>query len=382
MTIGVARNFVEREDLPTVVAQLTRDMAGIGNNLLYNFSPANFRKFRAALAKTRRGTSNTKIACVGDSTTRGQGSGTTTAQALNGWPVQLSAQLASALGMTAGWQNLFGQGNATLTSFDSRVGMTGTFTTSSVSFGGNVFRMAAAATLAFTPTVNCDTFDVYSVNNGVGQFTINLDGGATLATVNTTADGAIVKTTVSGSLAGHTLNMVWVSGTPYILGCDCYATGTKQISVWNGGWLSSTSVNWASNVGNFNPSAALQNYLLPDLSIIDIGINDWIAVTDIPTYKAGLQTVISACLATGDVILKTPAPSQITVTDLATQRRYVQAMYDLAQANNVALVDGFYRFGSYEIANPLGFYTDNKHPTATGYADIAAALRSAILGVV
>lgn len=335
-------------------------------------------KWRKALAGVRRGTANAKLALIGDSTTRGQGSGTTTAQALNGYPVQLSGLLDGSNGLRAGWQNLFGTGNATLSSFDSRVTLTGSFTTSSVSCGGQLFRMATTATLAFVPTVNCDTFDVYSVNNGTGSFTINLDGGATLATVNTTTSGTIVKTTVSGTLAGHTLNCVWASGTPYILGVDCYNSAVKQASCWNFGWLASTSANWSRQVTLFDPGPAIRNYLVPDLSIIDLGINDWSTSVSPATYRANLQTLITDCLAAGDVVLKTPAPTQDSVVSLDTQKQYVYMVYDLARENNLLVIDGFQRFSSWEVANALGFYNDNKHPSASGYSDIAMAVANAI----
>lgn len=359
----------------TVAVPIDRDLY----KPLYNFNINSLPNWRKALANVRRGISNAKIAFIGDSTTRGQGSGTTTAQALNGYPVQLSNLLNATPGLKSGWQNVMGQGNATMSSFDSRTVLTGTFTTASTSYGGNGFRMAAAATLAFTPTVNCDTFDIYSFNNGTGQFTINLDGGATLATVNTSTNGAIVKTTVSGTLAAHTLNCVWVSGTTFILGVDAYDAATKQITCWNGGWLASTSLNWATQIGLFNPTAALRDYLVPDLCIVDLGINDWSASADTTNFRTNMTTILNTLRPTLDTIIKTPVPTQASAVSLKTQRDYVQVMYELAQAYNCPLIDCFTRWGSYEEVSGLGFMTDNKHPTAIGYSDIAAAVHKALV---
>lgn len=345
----------------------------------FNFRINSLPKWRKALANVRRGISNASIAFVGDSTTRGQGSATTTGQALNGFPVQLSNLLNATSGLKSGWQNIFGQGNTTITTFDSRIALTGTFTTASVSFGAAPFRMGAAATMAFTPTVNCDTFDIYSVNNGTGQFTINLDGGATLATVNTTTSGSIVKTTVSGTLAAHTLNCVWVSGATFILGVDAYDSATKQISCWNGGWLSATAANWNGQIGLFAPMLALRDYLVPDLTIIDLGINNWTASADPTQFRSDMSNMLGILRPTLDVVLKTPIPTQATTTSLDTQRKFVQVLYELAEAYDCPLLDCFTRWGSYEEANPLGFYNDNKHGSAIGYSDIAAALHRALV---
>lgn len=346
---------------------------------LFNFRVNSLPKWRKSLANVRRGLSNAVIAFVGDSTTRGQGSATTTGQALNGFPVQLSNLLNATPGLKSGWQNIFGQANTTITTFDSRIALTGTFTTASVCFGASPFRMGAAATMAFTPTVNCDTFDIYSINNGTGQFTINLDGGATLATVNTTTNGAIVKTTVSGTLAAHTLNCVWVSGATFVLGIDAYDSATKQVSCWNGGWLASTAANWNSQVGLFAPMLALRDYLVPDLTIIDLGINNWSASADPTQFKSDMSNMLSIIRPTLDVVLKTPIPTQATSVSLDTQRKFIQATYELAEAYDCPLVDCFTRWGSYEEANPLGFYNDNKHGSAIGYNDIASALHRAIV---
>lgn len=346
---------------------------------LFNFRVNSLPKWRKSLANVRRGISNAVIAFVGDSTTRGQGSATTTGQALNGFPVQLSNLLNATPGLKSGWQNIFGQANTTITTFDSRIALTGTFTTASVCFGASPFRMGAAATMAFTPTVNCDTFDIYSINNGTGRFTINLDGGATLATVNTTTNGAIVKTTVSGTLAAHTLNCVWVSGATFVLGIDAYDSATKQVSCWNGGWLSATAANWNGQVGLFAPMLALRDYLVPDLTIIDLGINNWSASADPTQFKSDMSNMLSIIRPTLDVVLKTPIPTQATATSLDTQRKFIQATYELAEAYDCPLVDCFTRWGSYEEANPLGFYNDDKHGSAIGYNDIASALHRAIV---
>jgi hypothetical protein len=74
----------------------------------------------------------------------------------------------------------------------------------------------------------------------------------------------------------------------------------------------------------------------------------------------------------GDVVLETWIPSAITATTTATQQAYLAAIYALAVTNGLDVIDHFAAWGSYEISNPYGYYSDNTpgHPTKIGYDDV------------
>lgn len=351
----------------------------------YNFGPGSLPKFRAALAKVRRGTANATIACIGDSTTRGVGAAAGTAAFLNGYPPQLASMLAAPLGVALSANNAIGSGNVTLASNDSRVALTGGSQGAvNATLGGALFQLTASGhTFAFTPGVAADTFDIYSVKTGAtGSFTINLDGGSTLATVSgLIAGGGMVKTTVTGTLATHTLNCVWGSGTCYVVGVHAYDSTSKKVQILNLGASGVRSSNLADTTNGYAALNAIPIYAA-DLTILDCGINDWSNAVSISTYTANMQAVIVQALTTGDVMLVTPVPSAQSVAGLAVQQPYITALYGLAQAYNLPLIDAWARFGTYEALNGLGLYSDTLHPNGVGYADFTALIKNAIVGLV
>lgn len=363
-------NTLTQQNIPRLLAQPQAFMAPN----LYNFSSQNLRNFRKAIANVRRGVQNAKVAMIGDSTTRGTGSATTTGQALNGWGPQLAAALTQA-GLTTGWQNVFGNPS---TNYDSRLSL-GSAAVSNVTVGGGCFGISGAGTLGFTTTQNCDTFDIYYID-GAGVFTLNLDGGATLATVTGASAFTIKKQTVPGSLGAHTLNCVWVSGTCFIVGIDCYNSAAKQVTLWNMGWSGSKSTDWATNAAGRDPLNCIPATFLPDLGFICLGINDWLNATPVATYSAAIAALIAAVRQSGDVILMTPVPTQISTKALSAQQPFIDALYALAAATSCPLIDLWGRFGTQEANSTL--YFDDRHPNGVGYNDVTALLTAALRGII
>lgn len=94
-----------------------------------------------------------------------------------------------------------------------------------------------------------------------------------------------------------------------------------------------------------------------------------------------MQTIITAALAVGDVILigATPTSASSGVSE-AVQSGYYAAAKALAYANNVPYVDFSEDFGSYNIANNLGYMADFYHPRSLGYERQAQLLAKALIG--
>lgn len=355
-------------------------------NLYVDKSPIpgvfNFRrliKTRLAFANVRKGVSNAKIAFVGDSTMRGQGSAAGTAQALNGLTVQAAAILNSKTGLVCRGQNLWGSGNATLGSFDSRVTLSSWAPTGTL-FGPGGPRLAAsgAGTMLFAPTeATFDTCDVYYCNNAAGVFTVNFDAGATINTITETSAGTLAVQTNVGTLGTHTVNLPWVSGSPSIMALDCYNSAIKQVSFWNMGWLGATTNTWLTNNSKgWDPLTALASATLgQDCTVISLGINDYsgtpVAV-DVPTYISNLTAIVNACKTNGgDVILLTPFPSDSTVAPIDVQASYTAACYTVSIATNSTLIDTTFLFDGARYAS---FYSDTKHLNGPGYSDVGAVV--------
>ena len=369
---------------PSNVAIGGGTIRGTGWNEFYGFSGQNTKKWRAALARTRVGGTRAKIACVGDSTTRGMGSGSGdlfTGTQANSYPTQLAALL-NARGLPAQANSLFGNGATTITTSDPRVTLGAGWAAGGTLLGGSLLAgTAATGFLGLQPSVSVDTFDTYYVAGGLGTATLNINGGATLATLDGSGASNILKNTVTGSLAANQLRVTYASGSAFwVAGIDAYNSAAKEVAVWNLG-ASGAKVADVRNAGSGFSFAFCLPKLAPDLTIIDLTINDWAPPTNLASYTADMQALIAAALSTGDVILMTGVPSSTSSATAVNQAAFVSANYDLAKANGIPLIDLSYRWTDYTTSNALGMYYDSLHPSARGYSDVAQSVANVLLNL-
>lgn len=349
---------------------------------VYNLKSSNTVKWRAALARAATGGARATINCVGDSTTWGQGSGGSASTGVKAaaYPAALASIIGQETGFASQAQSWWGEGStlATLPVSDPRVAFTGaTARESLASVGGGMILLSAAGTLAFTPSANVDTFDIWYVKGtGNGTFSYSVDGGSA-TNVNSNTTGGPSKVTVSaGSSGSHTCTLTWVSGNCHIIGMEGYLS-TDKVSVRNMGRASWTADDWDSTTASYSPLNALVS-IAADLYIIDLGINDGKNGVSVADFSARMQTIITATKAVGDVALCVPAPSDSAIRSAAVQAEYAAAIYGLAQTNDLPLVDKDYRLISYTSGNAAGFYYDQTHLTGMGYRDVAMLTAKAI----
>ncbi len=365
------------------------------------------RKWQAAIGKMRNGVRNAKLLMLGDSTGVGAGATGAAGFGAGGRLKTTPLYLASELNRTyypANCHAVWGEGNmasiATLAAFDTRLVFGSAWTYQLLDtggIGGRALKVTAAANsnLDFTPTAtgaasaSVDTFVVWYVKaSSSAKFSWSIDaGGATVVdTSNATNDIGSV-TIPAGSLGTHTLHLLWnaVGATGggsnlWILGIQAYDSTQKQIEVWQGGYNGAfvSTMNGAAQPWCVTPMIAS---LAPDLTVIQLQINDAaIAATPVATYKANLQTLVTTCLAVGDVMLRTGYPSQVSYnanTPLANQKLYRDAIAAVALENDVTFDDVWTRMGSYEIQQAVlggAMYADGLHPTGSVYASSASNL--------
>src|SRR6202035_4404848 len=103
--------------------------------------------------------------------------------------------------------------------------------------------------LAFTPTGQVDTFEVYWYNNNnSGTATLNVNGGATLATLTATGTTTVTKTVVTATKGTNTLNVVGGGATQfYIMGVVAYDSTTPAIDIIQAGTYGSLVATWTAN---------------------------------------------------------------------------------------------------------------------------------------
>lgn len=376
---------------------------------------------RAAKAAVSGGTGSMKILMIGDSTTAGSGAlgwtnSTTKAKALA--PASVLAQLLNSVGLPAQSDNYFGDalvknnGSILYAVYDPRytAGSVNWTTTNTPSLGGMMSKNSADQTaLSFLPFNAVDTFDVYyPLNTGLGTFNLSRVGDTTSGTITNVGAQAILKTTFHGALGNANplkVTPVVNGGGVFIVGIDAYNSAAPAIRVYNAGMISSKVADWvvATNAYDYLPTL---KFLAPDLTIIQPGINDAAAGTTLGnastpgTYLGDLQTLITACKLSGDVILVTHYPTGIVTTSLATQKTYVDAAIALAATNNIAVNDLFNKWQSYESMSalsggdagttlasaPNSWYSGptgggGAHPSANGYKSKAVADATIILSI-
>lgn len=348
--------------------------------------PALLPKWRAALAKVVSGTANARLLYIGDSTgfgafsNNGADAGDLTANSVT---AALKTMFSRA-GMAVSENSFTGGG---VIGYENRAANDGRIAISSGwaadvggAIGGCFLKTSSTGRLSFTPRTNCDTFKVWYVRtSGGGTFSIDLNGGTTTNLNGNNAANDIQSGTITGTLGANTLNLNYVSGgICYLAGIECWDSTKKQVIIQNAGWPTSKAGDWVATSANaFAAVNALGNFA-GDLTVICLGINDWLAGTSPASFAANLQTLVTNAKTYGDVVLVSPAPTSIGTTAKATQDAIVAQVQALAVANNVPFVDVYSRFVSYEVSNPNGLYGHVAHPNQNGYADIAQGIFHAI----
>jgi lysophospholipase L1-like esterase len=359
------------------------------------FTQSKLVKWRAALANVQCGGGNAKVAFIGDSTDQGQyASGVIYTGNRTLATSDAFARRLQGIGIPANVASQTGGGNtitttANFTLYDPRTTFAGSGWTlpAITTAGGTAFYNASTTDLFnFTPTdtaggaLSFDRIDVtYLKQSTYANFTVAVDGGAAAYTSTQAGSGAMDTVTVSVAAGTHTVNIQKTAGDIakgfYLIGIKCYSSTLKQVHVLNFGAGGYTSANAASTAVYFSTLPAIQHFA-PHLSIINIGLNDMAGAVSVATYKANIQAIITACAATGSVVLRTPNPAQVGFSGTAAgvEVAYNSALYDLASENNLVIIDNWQRQIDWTAMVANGMIVDPVHPNKLGYQDVANAI--------
>jgi len=356
----------------------------------YNFNGSNLSNWQAALAAQQRGASNAIIGCLGDSTVAGQGAAgnelASNAKSLS-WPTQLANLIPG-----GSWSSVWGDNNivasaGTPHAFDARLNRLGwaikNIGASNTLCGGFFQLHASAAAHSFTPTNPIDTVEIwYARSPGNGYFTVDVDGGTPLKTVNCAGPDAFLNTTVSCQLGLHTINLQRSKGDAneiYLCALRAYNSAVKEVSVYNLGGCRWGSADFVVDGHPWNTLPAVAA-IAPNLVIFEAGIiNDWDDKIPLATVTSNMMAVINALKAVNcDVILMSGAPSESAgvYASYETQAAYVENMKSAAYAANVPFIDVWGLWGR-KWKRPAMF--DSLHPNQVGYALIAGYAQTAVL---
>ncbi|UXM90962.1 right-handed parallel beta-helix repeat-containing protein [Paenarthrobacter sp. JL.01a] len=334
---------------------------------VYNFKPAQVFRLRTALAKAAAGVALGNIAFVGDSTVAGTNGGNT--PATTAWPV-LFRNMLPGLGYPSAGSGFVAAYRAASAS-DPRW----TYGSGWGGANGNSNKVANSTTtnaLTFASVETGTQTHVYYSNAG-GPFTVSVDGGAPVTVTPTGASSMGVLTATGLADTTHTISVVRTSGTVEIFGVEIRKT-TTGVRIYNAGIAgakvaSLANATWDSVAQTVAGGAASQ--FTADAIFLCCEINDMTggggSVVDPATYKTQMQTAITNLRVNGASLILIAA-NPVQTGDFTA---YTKALYDLADTNDLPLIDLQDRWGSYTTANARGMMGDTVHPSPAGNADIA-----------
>ena len=385
---GVA--FAPGQGVMPVANGGTGTTVGGGFPNVLNFVPGvNMVNWRKALANMRNGVSDARILCVGDSTTLGYGTTLgSTFPTRGAYPKVLANELAArgfpaaeGLGCppSAVASNPDGRWTGTLTGW----GLLNGFGAGSAADYTN--STSTVGTLIYTPSVNCDSFYIYSLTNNLPNLSNILataTGGSQIS-VNGAAAPSTIRSTVASAASASTSNTLTMTASA-LLGVHCvgvepFLSTTKQILVGNAGVGGTTTVNWTGGASQTWNGLALINANAPDLTIISLGANDAGTAVSSATYLANIQSLITAAKVSGDVLLLPSIPAYENGGSASYLAQYYTGLVALAALNNVPMADVFNYFNQANNGTPFGA-GDNVHFNNVGYATEAHWLCNLILG--
>jgi lysophospholipase L1-like esterase len=339
----------------------------------YNESSSSLRRARVALAS--HNASLFKIVAAGDSTVLGANANGP--QSTDSWPSQLSKLLAAQEAKQASTGVVYFLNYAI--GVDPRIELNGVWALANVGPFNNAGKQSntSGSEIVFTPTIPVDSFTIYYVKaTDTGSFSYKVDAGSA-TTINSTAASTTYSTVVvpAGAAGTHSLTITSLDANyTRIIGVEGTngTTGTVVTRAGLGGAMASSftvgsSIGLAGSIGTFDA-------LTPNLVILGFGVNEYLQQIPIATYKTNMQTIIDRAKTAGaDVVMLTGVPNNDT-SKAISQVQYRQAQYDLADTNDLAVIDIDYLWGSYATSNasPLALYGDVTHPNTKGYRDIAA----------
>jgi hypothetical protein len=375
--------------------ELTPDiLASIGLHDIYNFKPQNVRKIRAGVQRVRLGISRFAIGMVGDSTYGGIGAGVPLGATPDSrkWaaPDLFAAYLSdpgSKLYTRADsiW-GVQGLSNAGYLNYNPKLTVSAGWqsTTGVDSLGGKPFKNSTdtgAYSVNFGTTFDRIVVGYWKDPTNADDLTVDIGGGTLVTLAGTGPAAYTVSAPIVCTRGQNTINVkrVGTKAQQIIFFVRAYDSTQPAVEIYNWGISAAPSSTMANSTANaIAPGCdyihAMQTQGL-DCAFIKEGINDLNTAVPVATFKANVQTQITAVKPTADAVLVTPNP--VSIGDLTP---YVTALKELAVTNNCVLIDLFGRYGG-SSATPLGtFQTDGWnfdsapviHPNSLSYSEEAA----------
>jgi lysophospholipase L1-like esterase len=332
--------------------------------------------WQKARAGVVQGAERTAVFCIGDSNMMGWNAGGSsgTHNRLQSIPVVISKLLGEAVNATS--ENYFGRAIIADTgyeTYDPRISVGAGWGATSVSnsLGGEMWvNSTTTDVLGYTPTVPCDSIDVWVAIDTAASLEIGVAGSLT---PHTPATGSIVKLTYTApTVAIQQFQIKRVSGGVRLIGWDCYDSTKKGVSVLGGGKSGWRSDDYAHAAGWFSPRNALLSTGAA-VFLLSLGLNDWSDERDPELFEASMREIIET-IRGGDKDVIMVIPMTPNGSRAWAWADYRTVMHDLATEYDLPLADIGEVFGAWAVANTAGLVTDNLHPNLYGYGVAATPI--------
>lgn len=354
----------------------------------YGVNPA----WSTSLGKVLAGTSDAKVLCIGDSTTYGTAASMPEGWAnQNSWPSRMSEYLnANVAPAERGLAIPPSDGSSVpARTEDTRWTLGADWSRATVAglgLGGKnsvYMGVPGASYLDFRdPYIVADRFDVYYLKISTstwGSFRTVVGNGGTPVDVTTTGAATssvgVVTVTAPTRAANQLLRIrnSGAAGNVYIIGVEPYDSTTRRVRVANAASSGSTSSGWLTPHATFGDAWNVFGFLKtykPDLTIIDLGINDASPTSSLPvaSYIANVKRIADAAAAEGSgVLFKTMIPSGPSGGERwVREGEYVSALRGISPQR--AVLDLFNHY-SYDRNYARGWMNDSAHGLDDLYRD-------------
>jgi lysophospholipase L1-like esterase len=283
----------------------------------------------------------------------------------------------------------------------------------------SVYRLNGGSDAILQFTEVADEFWVHTLTGASGTFSMQVDAqtavtgslavsnaGASQAREigyynNGSANAHNVYKISTGSTASHTLKITpsaTAGQNVFVSWVEARVNGSGRFRVSNvsiSGKSLATAVTLASNYSDDNGLFGyphIDSYKA-DLLVVCLGVNDWQGQYSLADSKTRLVNIIQrqrssittggVVAPAGDVVLMwNPKPDVATLgggTYLnPTWDAYRDLYYQVAEEQDVALIDLGGRWKDYTTANSFGLYADTIHPNDKGAGDVAGSVERAL----
>lgn len=178
----------------------------------------------------------------------------------------------------------------------------------------------------------------------LGTISYRLDAGTTTNIVENGTALPIRTTVTLTPGAAAKLNIDRVSGTANVIGVYFFLSTTSEFLVFNMGYGGVVAGTYLDVSGKPYASPAIYTFLAPDFSDILMDNNDAIANTASATYKANMQSLITA-VTSGDVLLQSQIAYGSTAGTIANIPSKITDLQTLATTNSLPFFNNYQRYG-------------------------------------